>query len=138
MNAKKTLATFIFALSLIAGMFGASSVAPSAHAAAGSQLCRSIICIVVPSLTVTGGDGELYLQGANWAANRWIELDIYAPVGSGLPLETTQAVFTSKTGTFLTAYVAPGACFYGKMEVQAIDSVSNTVVTSYGIPGCIG
>jgi hypothetical protein len=95
-------------------------------------------CYPAPTLTLSGGDGEIYIRGANWAANRGIELDIFAPVGSGLPLETTQFVFTDKTGSFLGVYIPPGACFYGQMEIQAIDSVSNTVRTGYAEPGCIG
>jgi len=102
----------------LAGLALASSVAAttgigtggiSAHARAGGGLpCPRVACWAAPSLTVSGGMGSLYIRGALFASNHEIELDIYAPVGN---------------------YV---------MEVQAIDTQTNTVVTTYGVPGCIG
>ncbi len=138
MNVKKTLAILTLGLALLVGISGTSNLAPTAHAASGVQFCRYVGCFVAPTLTVSGGYGELRIQGANWAANRGIEIDVYAPVSSKLPSETTLFAFTDKNGAFLSVYIVPGSCFYGQMEVQAIDSVSNTVVTSYGVPGCIG
>jgi hypothetical protein len=137
MHLKKILVSLVLGLALFSGISGAW-LAPAAHAARGIHPCIVVTCAVAPTLTVSGGDGELYIRGAGWAANRWLELYIYAPVGSGLPELTTQDVFTSSNGTFLSVYIPPGACFYGQMEVQAVDLVSTTVVTSYGEPGCIG
>jgi len=79
--------------------------------------------------------GSLYIRGALFASNHEIELDIYAPVGSSLPPLTKMYDVTDKNGSFLDVYTA---CSNYVMEVQAIDTQTNTVVTTYGVPGCIG
>lgn len=129
---------------ILAGLALASSVAAttgigtggtSAHARAGGGLpCPQVACWAAPSITVGGGYGSLYIQGAHFAANHGIELNIYAPVGSSLPPLTKMYAATDTNGSFLQVYTA---CSNYVMEVQAIDTQTNTVVTSYGAPGCI-
>ena len=109
-----------------------------AHAAAGGpRICPRVTCYPAPSLVLSGEHGEVYVDGYHWAANRWLELDVYAPVSSNLPSVVTYFVHTGANGAFSTAYVAPGGCFDQQLEFQAIDSVANTVVTQYAVPGCI-
>ena len=114
---------------ILAGLALASSVVAttgigtggtSAHARAGGGLpCTQVQCWVVPSLTVSGGHGSLYIQGAHFAANHGIELNIYAPVSSPLPPLTKMYAVTDTNGSFLQVYTA---CSNYVMEVQAIDT----------------
>ena len=131
---------------LVAGVAMAGAVAATAlgsgglpaHAAQGIHRCISIQCFPQPSVQVLGQYGEIYVYGTNFPVNHSIEVDYYAPVWSSLPPLTRDYVFTGTTGSFVDAFVAPSACFYGQMEVQVIDLQTNAVFTNYAVPGCIG
>jgi hypothetical protein len=132
MKIRTLLSSAVLGLVVASGLVGAGA----AHAALNPRPCSQISCFPpAPSMTVTGGMGEIAITGAHWSANQWVELDIYAPVSSSLPWVTYYETKTAADGSFSVTYTDPNRCFGDQMEIQAISG--NTVITEYAVPGCI-
>ncbi len=132
MKIRTLLSSTILGLVVVSGLVGAGA----AHAALNPRPCIQISCMPqAPSMTLTGGMGEIAITGAHWPASQWVELDIYAPVSSSLPWVVFYEAQTAADGSFSVTYTDPNRCFGGQMEIQGISG--NTVITEYAVPGCL-
>ena len=140
---RKSLARILAGLALAIGVAAATGLGPGAPLAHAAYIpppvpCGPYVsCYQAPSMTLTGGNGEIVISGAHWAANRWIEIDGSIPKYWWWS-QPSFSVLTDSSGSFQAYYYPPYDCFFAQMEIQAIDrdTYPITVVSGYAVPGC--
>ena len=135
----KNIARIVAGLALAIGVAAATGLgpgAPLAHAAAGPGPCTVVSCYQAPSLMLTGGNGAILISGAHWAPNHEIEIDVWGQFNGNWPIEWILWAYTDSSGSFLTTYLAPAACYNNYMSVDAWDSLTKTYLRDEAVPGC--
>lgn len=106
----------------------------AAPAASHAAMCLRPCLPPPPTLNLVGEAGFVFISGANWTPNTWIQITVYMPVSLGGNV-TQMVVKSDAHGAISTDW--RGGCVELKVEVQAYDPILNKVVTSYAVPGCL-